>query len=150
MTKEAKLPYKFTIPIGDWSGDGHEKTSDYLYACSHPIEDVREAYFAAKETHPLLDPSTYCNEYEESVPPAEVMEAWAELGFVEREGFLGEWQNGEGLYTDAMAGLAIEFLKLGNPDIEYKSISDDVPMLFNYGQDEKGRHIGSFGYGLFE
>lgn len=41
------MKYKFKIPIGDWSGDGHSKHEDYLIESNKPVEQVRELYFQA-------------------------------------------------------------------------------------------------------
>jgi len=39
--------YKFKIPIGDWSDDGHGKYVDYFIESNKPVEEVRELYFQA-------------------------------------------------------------------------------------------------------
>ena len=36
--------YKFIIPIGDWSKDGHNQSEDVIIECNYPVEEVREAY----------------------------------------------------------------------------------------------------------
>ena len=56
----------FTIPIGDWSGDGHGQDRSFYASASKPIEAVREAYFAAKEKlPPEACPENFCNEYDQ-------------------------------------------------------------------------------------
>lgn len=40
----SKLPHWVTIPVGDWSGDGHEKCVHMHYRASHPVDEIRDAY----------------------------------------------------------------------------------------------------------
>ena len=47
-----------------------------------------------------------------------------------------------------MASILLRFIKMYNPEFRYEII--DIPMLPFYGYDEKRRHIGHIGYGLFE
>ena len=46
-----------------------------------------------------------------------------------------------------MANIFLKFIKKYNPEFEYKILN--IPMLPFYGFDEKNRHIGHIGYGLF-
>ena len=49
-----------------------------------------------------------------------------------------------------MAEVVVWFLNQGDPDIDAKlEPPTAVPMLPFYGFDEKKRHVGFFGYGLF-
>lgn len=40
--------YSFTIPIGDWSGDGHNACTYYQFTSNKPLQNVREAFFKAQ------------------------------------------------------------------------------------------------------
>ena len=54
--------YKFVIPIGDWSEDGHGKHDDYVVTSNKPVEAVREAHYrilaATASTCPISATST--------------------------------------------------------------------------------------------
>lgn len=69
-----------------------------------------------------------------------------------RMGF--EFENGSGMgcgivSVPEMARLWIFLLQKTNPSLKLKIVKDDIPRLQFYGFDEKGRHIGGVGYGLF-
>ena len=44
-----KLFYKVKVPVGDWSDDGHGKCEWFIFATNKSVEDLREAFFTAKE-----------------------------------------------------------------------------------------------------
>jgi hypothetical protein len=44
---ESKLPYEFTLAIGDWSDDGHGQCKEFTFHCSHKVEQVRAAYLTS-------------------------------------------------------------------------------------------------------
>jgi len=74
------MRYQFTIPIGDWSGDGHGQCDDFDATAAKDIEEVRKAYFAAKEKLKEVCPETFCNGYEESEIPDDVCNELERLG----------------------------------------------------------------------
>lgn len=39
-----QLPYKINLTIGDWSGDGHNISQDYLFISNVPVERIREIH----------------------------------------------------------------------------------------------------------
>ena len=132
--------YRFRIPVGDWSGDGHSKVNWYEASASKPIEAVREAYFAAKEKLPGICPEDFCCDYEDFRIDPEIQTLLDAAGApVESEGF----------GTEEMAGYVVWFLNQGDPDLKAKLEKEEsVPMLSFYGYDEEMRHISSIGYGL--
>lgn len=142
-----ELNYTFRIPIGDWSGDGHGQCEWVDIKCSHPLLDVREAYFKAKKITQEVWPEYLCSEYEDNCVSQNDIKRLAEDGFVveldciEEDGTWCPWIQD---FTD----LVLWFIKKGNPDIECK-IMCNPPTLTFFGYDDYHRRIGFFGYGLF-
>ena len=130
--------YSFTIPIGDWSGDGHSKCEYFQFTSNKPLAEVREAYFKAVEEHADISPEEFCSEYEDTHVPKEVVEAVAKLGYeISPESF----------WVEDMADYVAWFITLGDPEIKLKR-KKNLDMLPFYGYDEKKRHISFIGYGL--
>lgn len=146
--------YKFKIPIGDWSGDGHGKDEDYYIESSLPVEEVRELYFQACEklgfTLDGHDKLTPCGEYEEYTFKQETIDALKNFGIEISPIKEAQWIE-EYIGTDEMCDLVLNFIKTQDKNLILKRIPDnDYPMFQFYGYDEKKRHIGYFGYGLFD
>lgn len=138
----------FKLPIGDWSGDGHEKVSWFIISSNKPLQDVREAFFKAKDSlDPRLNPENICSEYEENTIPESLVEelnkAGCEFSFDEYDG---------DVYLDSfsMLDIVLWFLKMGDPDLELQVEENNFPMFPFSGYDKDNRHIGFFGYGLFQ
>jgi hypothetical protein len=137
----------FTIKIGDWSGDGHGKCDDFRFKANKPIEDVREAYFAAKKRYPKLCPEKFCAKYEDSSVPPDVRAGLRAAGCPLRD---DASLDGECLSADEMAKIVAWFIGQGDSDlVVVPNDEEPVPMLAFYGDDKKKRHIGFIGYGLF-
>jgi hypothetical protein len=137
----------FTIQIGDWSGDGHGHCEEFRFVANKPIEDVREAYFVAKKKHPKICPERFCDEYEVGTIPDEIHAALTAAGAPVRD---EDDLEQEGITAGEMAGFVAWFCMQGDPDLVVKADPlPPVPYLAFYGADEKGRHIGFHGYGLF-
>jgi len=132
---------RFKIVLGDWSNDGHGRTSAVEVECTaSSINQVREAFFKAKALLPeTCHPDVLCSEYGESCPPDEA------VAEVERQG--GPHYDGDS--TMWMANLAAWFLNVGDPSLCCSVVDNHLESLHFYGYDAQGRHIGSFGYGLF-
>lgn len=125
------------IEIGDWSGDGHGKCQTFTFKSNLPAEDVREAYFTAREMYPEICPETFCDEYEDSVVPEKVRKRAKTLGF--------KFPRDPG--PQDLAKFTAWFCMLGNPNLSLKLLK--VDRLAFYGVDKKNRHIGFIGYGMF-
>ena len=133
--------YTFRIPIGDWSGDGHEKCDWFTATAVKPIEKVREAFFAAKKLLPHLNPEKFCCDYEDNQVPEDIATELTKKGLT---------FDVEDLSSEDMARIVVWFLNRGDPELDVKlSPEVDVPMLPFLGYDKKKRHISFFGYGLF-
>jgi hypothetical protein len=132
--------HAFRIPIGDWSDDGHGKVEWFDATATKPIEDVREAYFAAKKRLPeACCPENFCEAYGEPEMNSESREALKAAGYkVPKE-----------MDAEAMAKIVAWFINQGDPSVGVRLDGVPPPMLPFYGNDKKRRHIGGHGYGLF-
>jgi len=128
------------IQIGDWSGDGHGQHEDYYFQSNKSIEDIRKAYFLAKQKYPKLCPETFCCEYEDGVVPNKIIKESKKLGFkIDKNNF----------FCEEMAEYVAWFCKLGDTEHDLElTIQERTPTLAFYGFDENEQHIGFFGYGL--
>lgn len=152
--------YKFKLPIGDWSGDRHGKTEDFLIESNKPLQEVRELYFRACEklgfTLDGYDKLTPCSEYGDSTIKEETLNALLEFGVKIDENLVDSLkesyeQDKAYLETESMCDIVLEFIKTQDKTLELVRIpKKDYPMFQFYGYDEKKRHIGYFGYGLFD
>lgn len=152
--KELMNKHYFTIPIGDWSGDGHGKSRDFVIESNKSLEEVKEIYFQvceksgfALDGHGKFAP---CSEYEEYNITADQAHRLNEIGinlyeiFDDLE-FISEICD---VIPDEFIELVLAFIRLGDPELEIKVLH--MPQFQHYGYDEKKRHIGYFGYGLYE
>ena len=137
--------YKFRMSIGDWSDDGHGKYKDFIVESNVPVDVVREAHFAMKDNLGFSI-EDICSEYEETVIDIETTKIIKELGFE----FNDYTENGEyDMWYGGMAELWVFLLQKVDSNLKLRIINDDIPDLHFYGFDEKKRHIGQVGYGLF-
>lgn len=148
---------KFRIRIGDWSGDGHGMQEPHIVESNKDsIEEIREAYFAAREKLPnCLCPENFMCDFEDGSLPRETYEEARARGYdLLKDRDPSAWVDEAEMleYPDfgaeEMAEYVLWFIKQGDPSIELKLASDSVQDLSFYGSDEKGRHIGFIGYGL--
>lgn len=136
--KNRSNPNIFSIPIGDWSGDGHSQCKYFFYHSNKSLDEIREGYFKSKESFPDLCPENFCDEYEDnsiSVEQFDLLNKHFPDLFAENS-----------VSEEKFANFVIEFIKLSVSDFYVEKI--DFPMLQFYGFKD-GKHIGSIGYGLF-
>lgn len=151
------MEYKFELSVGDWSNDGHGKTESFVVESNKEVEEIREAYFqACDELGFSLDGSykktkaTPCSEYEEYSMGIETIESLREFGLEITESQEEEWTE-DYVETEDMCDLVLAIIMKQDESVELRRIPrDDMPTLHFYGYDEKKRHIGYFGYGLFD
>lgn len=137
--------YKFKLPIGDWSGDGHDKCDYYIVESNKSVEEVREIHFLIK---PMLgiDLHEICNDYEDNTIRDEAYRTLKHLEFTAWDDYP---QEGYGwVSSDIMAELWIFLLRAVDPSLNLTIVDDDLPMLPFYGYKD-GKHIGFVGYGCF-
>lgn len=137
-------PHKFSLTLGDWSGDGHSNRVNFIVECDLPVKEAREAFFAAKEKlPPETHPDNICSGYEETRIPKATLAKLRALGMplpAEDEDF--------GLTTEDLADWTCWFINQGNPAVNARLVLDLLPDFHFWGYDDKGRHIGQIGYGL--
>ena len=149
----SELNYTFSIPIGDWSSDGHGVCQDHHYKSSYPVERLRDAYFQSKSEHPGVCPELFCSRYKEYQLDAQSAALIKQELGVEIEDFPPEGCDPEDrdycVTPTDMLNITISFIKLSLPDWKVEPI-EKPPMLPFYGFDERKRHIGFIGYGVFQ
>lgn len=139
-----ETPYPIRMTIGDWSGDGHEKAEDYRFWCNKPIEAVREAHFRIKEVTGI-DIEHICTGRDGDTVDDATMEKLKGIGFkpdkvLNADNLIG---------IDDMALIWKLLLQKADPELVFVMAKDPFEPIHFYGPDEKGRRIGSVGYGLF-
>lgn len=152
--------YKFRLPIGDWSRDGHNECIDYYVSSNKQIDEVREAHFKIQEITGI-EIEEVVGTYDESWIEPEDVRKLIDLGFYDYMSKFEDYsyikEHAESLNDDEkdyevdseiMVNLWIFLLCKVDPELELK-LEEPTEMLPFYGRDEKGRHIGQVGYGLF-
>jgi len=134
------MQYRFKMPIGDWSDDGHGKCDWFEFSSNKPVEEVREIHFrGTKET---FDIHAVCNEYGESTYSGPIPK-WAEKYFDKQYNDVIDGPVG-------LANLWADMLMQTDPTLNLTLVQDSIEMLPFYGFDSEKRHIEFVGYGLFE
>lgn len=143
-----EFKYSFTIPIGDWSGDGHQICEYYNICCNKPIQDVFDAIYISKEKYPEeIHPDEIVCDYEVNTITISVYKQMQETGWNQK---LTTYYNDNERYyvdTERLVDYILHFAKLGNPDLKFE-IQTQPNSLISW-CDKKKRRLGSFGYGLF-
>ena len=134
--------YRFKLPVGDWSSDGHCECEYYLVSSNKPVEEVREAHYKIKEKTGI-DIETECAEYQDNILSLSCKEKLSELGFALEEA-------GTETTPEEMARIWLFLLQKADSELELQLVPEDKsPCLCFYGFDAQGRHISGVGYGLF-
>jgi len=139
---------KFKLPIGDWSGDGHGKCDWYELDTDASINEVRDAYFKAKEMIPTLCPEDICSDYEENYVDLDLAQEIERTLGVTLEEWTDDSESTVSVSNNDMIAIVIAFIGVGGVKVTHNS-TDSLPMLCTWGNDVKGRHISHIGYGLF-
>lgn len=138
--------YSFIMSIGDWSGDGHEKSEDFIVSSTVPVEKVREAHYRIPEATGI-DFEAICSNYGDNCIDKQNMKALKELGFQFKDPTgLGD----QVMDPEEMARLWIFLLQKADSSLYLQlKRKEELPTLHFYGNDGKGRHIAQIGYGVF-
>jgi hypothetical protein len=157
--------YKFKIPIGDWSADGHGKHDDYLIESNFPVEKIRELYFQACDKIGFsLDGSyketelTPMSDYGDYSFKKETLDALLKFGVQIEKDLVdslyesySEEDGDASIDIETLLDIVLAFIKTQDENLTLRVLPEnDLPMFQFYGFDKKGRHIGYFGYGLFD
>lgn len=135
------------IPIGDWSDDGHERCNWFIIKSNFTVEEAREAYFKSVEESGVDVSKKVAHEYEDNSVSESFLNAFPEFlekGLIKHEPGYAEYYVKD---SRDMVTIVCLFIQKYNPEFKYEIL--DIPMLPFYGYDEKKRHIGHIGYGLF-
>ncbi|WCF11519.1 hypothetical protein NDS46_31675 (plasmid) [Paenibacillus thiaminolyticus] len=142
--------FRFKLPIGDWSGDGHGRCDYYLIKSSKPVEQVREIHFNIPEKMGI-NIEEICSEYGDCKVEARIIDKLIDLGF-DLDLLEDTYQKGEDAYfsSEDMCQLWIFLLMKTDLSLRLELIEEsNIEMLPFYGFDSKQRHIGFVGYGIF-
>lgn len=148
------MKYKFKIPIGDWSDDGHGKYKDYLIESNKPVEQIRELYFQACDKIGFSLDGSYKKreltpqaEYEDYKFSRKTLQALLDFGVVLDEdtiNYINEQESTDG--TELLCDIILAFIKTQDPQLEIIRMEEEsCPMFQFYGFDNQKRHIGYFG-----
>lgn len=147
---------KFSVHIGDWSGDGHGEKETFYVTADCSLEQVREAYFIAKNGMPKhLCPENFMEDYEDHTIPEKTYRDALKHGYDMLQGFdketveekLQECLEYPQWEPRDMLNYLLWFIKQGDARIEFEV--GEIDTFAWYGNDKKKRHIGFMGYGLF-
>lgn len=141
---------QFRIPIGDWSNDGHGHCDYYTVQCNKSSAEFDKAFRLAAKKFSKLNPSNFCDRYQDSRVPEHIVEALANaqqyrilLGFDETYKVPEDFEEKSiGMYWDmsaAMAEYVVWFAQLADPELVVTFIKE-VPMW---------NPCGHIGYGLY-
>jgi hypothetical protein len=147
--------YKFKLPIGDWSNDGHGICEYFLLSSSKSVEEVRETHFKIKEVTGI-DLTEICSDYEENwFYDEEIIQKIINTGFDLKNKC--EFEEDDGYVCGVtfkprvLAELWIYLLMYVDKSLKLEFMDEEeTPMLSFYGFDKKRRHISFIGYGLFD
>jgi len=137
VIKENEMKYKITLPIGDWSDDGHGRCVECVYKSNKPVEQVREAHYKIRDVFGF-DVSDFAADYGDRSIPQDYVEKLVEHGFEFRDD----------LSPTEMARIWAFMLEKADKELELE-FEPPAPSIVFYGYRD-GKHIPHIGYGLFE
>jgi len=118
--------FDLDINIGDFTEDRHRMNRVFratYYADENQkdaYETLASAWVRAQELYPILDPFSYCFEYEDSYLPQDVIAGWKEVGYDIRDSFgfdCDDWDGDIRCFERIMAEIVVRFFNLGDPDL---------------------------------
>jgi len=141
------MKYKFKLPIGDWSDDGHGKCDYYFIESNVELKDV---IFAYKEACNKWNIDEIASEFEENTVDKDIIEFLEKEGFKKETFIDNEWKDNYYVSSIGLAQLIIDAVMKINPSIVLKIVDDSVPMMCNWSaMDLCNITIDLPGYGCF-
>jgi hypothetical protein len=142
------MPVEHTIVLGDWSGDGHEKTHSYLFTTpNHFTDDILGANYKKSVAELKIDPTKFAKEYEDSTLPEDVFEALQKYGFdvsvIDRDGDDGNAY----VYSDTMFQILMFLIGYSLDGFEWELRKPPKPLIGTWQAEATGSSF--VGYGLF-
>ena len=135
--KNNKLTHSIRLVTGDWSSDGHGKTSNLNIKSNLSLAQIEKAYKAGTKILGTDIIENVCRDYEDNNISCEFYNKMIELGF---DGEVGEDENltkDISVWHDDWPYYVLFVVKLGNKD-------------FKYSENTKGDSWNIGGYGLFK
>jgi len=133
MSEETKI---YKLCEGDWSGDGHEKSTDYYVKCNmNPAELYKKAVKIAG--YDLI--KDYCHDYEDNKIPVKILlDIWPDFFNSEYEPDSEEEAEEYTLYCgEFWPEIFLKFCQKADINFKYEFVDSDYPEI----------KIG--GYGLY-
>ena len=128
------MPTTIRLVVGDWSGDGHDKTDGFIFRTNWPKESAIKAYTKGAKILGFDLHSDYCNGYQDSGIPEEAIATLEKNGLLDRE--KDEWYEDEGylIGPTMWATLYMRVAQLGEPNFTFKeSVSKSEINVGGYG-----------------
>lgn len=124
--------YKFRIPVGDWSNDGHGRCEYISISSNKNKTAILAAHTAAQKVYPALDPLELCSLSDETYFDDETIESLKVVGapLPEDCGYVEPLE---------LVDLLCWYLNVGDPGLDCKIVDDSDGTLVEL----------SCGYGLF-
>ena len=141
--------YKCHFPIGDWSGDGHEKCEYFLVSSNMHVEDIREVHRSCKEKLGFAI-EDMCRDYGDTVLDKEIEKILTEKGIIGEE-------VEDHIYCDDevqpspeyLCEIWVKILNHINPELDLVLENEGVEVIVQFGFENKDP-VKCPGYGLFE
>lgn len=143
------MEYKFKLPVGDWSDDGHGKCDYYIVDSNKEPKDLIDAFNAMDEKYHI---TRVCSEYEEY----NVNSGFYEQMKIFIEDIDSIFQKDEEYITfkdgsESMAKLTLQLMMLEDETLKLEIVEDDsMPEFNNWFAQSQGKSLESIGYGLFD
>lgn len=117
------------LVVGDWSGDGHEKTSSVHIKSNMKREELFAA-IESKEVKDVFDIHQVCSDYEENKLSQGVYDKLMELGILKA---IENDQDDFYVYTDVYVELLLDVVKHFYPTFKYSIVNNDSINIGGYG-----------------
>lgn len=138
--------YKFKLPLGDWSKDGHGICEWFVIESNKPVNEVREAYFKSVAMTGFNLANELCNDYEDSTITVEQAEKLESIGidltWIKEDCWYDNDLDSWSIDSDVFLEILFMFIKLSDPDLMLVDVPDTLESFDLY-------KIGQLGYGLF-
>lgn len=136
------MQYKFRLPIGDWSNDGHGRCEYFTVLSNKDVDKVREFHFKAMQIFDLRD---IFAQYQENYIDEEILKTIPV--YIKEKLILDDEGCFKGVYNERkvarrLAEVWVNLLeRAGEGELSLELLSDEyIPLL----------SFVSVGYGLFE
>lgn len=145
------------LVLGDWSNDGHGKSSEILLESNKTVKDIQLTYKRSVKLTGVNFSKDVCGGYEDSKLSKPVYDKFCTFGLTKE--LLMSFDEGELEIEDFESGgelrlsqemfikLWIWFVKLSDPELQINIVEDDIPPINGYWSTVLNEN---FGYGLYE